>query len=49
MPKAIASRYVEERYPTTITSDVPIRSPPSTAPGTLPMPPSTAATKAFNP
>ena len=46
---AIASRYVDCPYPTAITSARPMISPPTIAPGMLPMPPSTAATNAFSP
>src|SRR4030095_3984386 len=46
---ATASLYVGERYPTTIVSVIPISRPPSTAPGILPIPPSTAATISLRP
>ena len=47
--KAIASRIVVEMYPALRTSACPIISDPTKAPGMLPMPPKTAATKAFRP
>src|ERR1051326_179743 len=47
--KAMASRKFEKRLPPTKASMMPIISPPTTAPGTLPMPPSTAAMKALSP
>src|SRR5207244_2412474 len=46
---AIASRKLEKRDPPTNDSITPMISPPTTAPGTLPMPPRTAAMKAFSP
>src|ERR1051325_2089870 len=47
--KAMASRKFENWLPPTKASTMPIVSPPTTAPGTLPMPPSTAAMKALSP
>ena len=49
IPNATASRQDELRYPDTICSARPSTRPPSIAPGTLPIPPSTAATNAFRP
>src|SRR5262245_57163944 len=49
MMKAIASRYVDSPYPTAMTSAMPRIKPPSIAPVMLPIPPRTAATKAFRP
>src|SRR5205085_4630089 len=46
---AIASRKLEKRDPPTNDSITPMISPPTTAPGTLPMPPRTAAMKALSP
>src|SRR5581483_8789844 len=49
IPKATASRQEELVYPETSCSASPSKSPPSIAPGTFPIPPSTAATKALSP
>src|SRR6187551_879446 len=47
--KAMASLYVDHWLPLTKVSTVPSSSPPRAAPGMLPTPPSTAATKALRP
>src|ERR1043165_6272543 len=47
--KAMASRKFENWLPPTKASTMPMVSPPTTAPGTLPMPPRTAAMKALSP
>src|ERR1051325_952007 len=47
--KAMASRKFENWLPPTKASTMPIVSPPTTAPGTLPMPPRTAAMNALSP
>src|SRR5207302_5248115 len=49
MMKAIAGVKFEKRLPPTNDSMMPMINPPTTAPGTLPIPPNTAATKAFRP
>ena len=49
MAKAAASRNVDEMKPETSASTTPRIRPPTTAPGRMPMPPRTAATKALRP
>src|SRR3954470_4214051 len=46
---AIASLKVDQRLPLTNVSTIPKIRPPNAAPGTFPIPPRTAATKAFSP
>src|SRR5215475_3634821 len=49
MPNTIACWNVDEMYPVANASARPISRPPSTAPGRLPMPPTTAAVNAKRP
>ena len=46
--ESAASRNVEEMKPETNASTTPRIRPPTTAPGRMPIPPSTAATKALS-